>query len=249
MKKGITLLIVVTFLGINSYCQKYPQDQFICPKKNYKLLNNRDTINKIYAGKKEGLWIIYMETLTCYDCQECSGGYSVQSFNVLKKGKFFNGLETGIWISYPDYITPFIKQVNEINTKYVNGKRDSTETFYGTKEIVKQINWNYGIKDSTEFEIEFHESKRFTYWNKGTKDSILVYRRDGSLNFYGIYKNNQLNEFKILYSSGQIKYHAIEIRDLKAKELKYYTEYGENKIPRDTDLGIIGVHENVIQYY
>lgn len=184
-----------------------------------------------------------------YDCIECGGGYSIQSFKILNTGFFVDDLKIGKWISYPQKPVIYRPKIKEIHTKYINGKKDSIEIYYGIKEIVKQIKWKDGIKDSIEFEIDLKGLKIFTYWNIGLRDSVLVYWNNGNLKFKGLYKNDQICQFKTYYINNQIKYDVIEINDFKAKEIFYYTEDGIQQKPRDSDLGIIGGIENVIQYY
>ncbi len=86
-------------------------------------------------------------------------------------------------------------------------------------------------------------------WNNGIKDSIRVFSSDGNIHFIGNYQDGELSNFQTFYSNGQIKYNVTGIFDFKAKEIKFYSENGEIKEPREREIGIIGWNEKIFEIF
>lgn len=211
----LTLAIFFIIISIKSF------GQVICPSDNFDLYNDRDTINLLIDGLKQGKWLHYDKILSCNDCNDCRSTYAILTFQVLATGNYHNDKKVGNWIYYHN--DTLISRY----AKYLDGEPDSIDTSFDIKgNVLSRI-----------------------YWNMGDKDSVIVNFESGKLKYKGVYHLNKLSSFKIYYPNGKTKYEATEISGLIANDLKYHDQFGELIEPRDNDISRIGMIEDLIKYF
>lgn len=205
---------IAVFLTVDSF------GQVICPSDNYDLYNDKDTINLVIDGFKQGKWIYYDKILSCNDCNECKSNYAVLTFRVLSTGHYCDNQKDGNWIYYHNdsLISRYVK--------YNKGKIDSIDTSFDLQgKILSKA-----------------------YWDNGVKDSIIVFYNTGKTKYKGIYQSDELSEIRIYYPNGFTKYVATQITDNIANDLKLYTSQGQQLPTIDKDISRIGMIEELTKY-
>ncbi len=116
-----------------------------------------------------------------------------------------NGELNGLWISYAG----FAVEEPEVLGKYVNGKRDSTWTWYYEGSIPKSVdNYKLGKEHgiSTEYYKNGQKKSECTYQNDYKNGKEQWWYENGTLRYSAVYMNGKLNGTVFnYYKNGKIE--------------------------------------------